>query len=120
MSVSEAILRPLETTIGIVIAAVMIAAAVYFTWTQGRTLQALQFDNDMAVDQRRYLQKQSRRRLFGSFILALLAVMLVGSLFLDYEPLRQPLAELPPAEQEAAKNAIRFVSFYWIVFLLFL
>src|SRR5437868_3004064 len=98
----------------------MIAAAFYFTWSQGQTLQYLRLDMQMPADQRRYLYRQSRRRLFGSFVLALLAIMLVGSLFLDYEPLRQPLGELPPAEKEAAKNAYRFISFYWMVFLLFL
>ena len=55
---------------------------------------------------------------FGSLVLVLLAVMLFGSLFLDYEPFRMPAEELPQAEQQADKQATRFLVIYWMALLL--
>jgi hypothetical protein len=111
-------LDALATTVGSVIAVVMIAAAAYFTWRQGLTLQILRLDSRISGAQRRYLFKQSWRRLLGSFVLAVLAFMLFGSLFLDYEPHRKGVDELPQAEQEAAKQAFRFIILYWMALLL--
>ena len=106
------------TTVGSLIAVVMLAVAAYFTWRQRTTLQTLRVDSKISPAQRRFLFKQCWRRLFGSFVLAVLAVMLIGSLFLDYEPHRQPLNDLPQAEQEAAKQAFRFIILYWMAVLL--
>ncbi len=74
----------------------------------------------MPAEQRAYLWRQFRRRLVGSILLILLAGMLVGSLFLDYDPLRQPIEQLPLEQQEAAKQAFRVVSIYWMSFLMLL
>jgi uncharacterized membrane protein YjgN (DUF898 family) len=111
-------LDALATTVGSFIAVVMIAAAVCFTWRQGLTLQILRLDSKIPHGQRTYLFKQCWRRLFGSFVLAVLAVMLFGSLFLDYEPHRKAMDELPQAEQEAAKQAFQFITLYWMALLL--
>jgi flagellar biosynthesis protein FlhB len=104
---------------GIAIAIIMIVAAAYFTWQQITTLQMVGSSPKIPIDQRRYLYKQCWRRMFGSLVLALLAVMIIGSLFLNYEPLQKPIDELPQAEQEAAKQAFRFISMYWIALLMF-
>ena len=108
----------LEFTVGILIAIVLIATAAYFTHRQRVTLQLLRIDPSIPADQRRYLFKQCWRRLFGSLLLFLLAGMLLGSLFLDYDLVRKPFDELPLAEQEAAKLAFRLISIYWMTLLL--
>ena len=107
-------------TLGIAFAILVLAVAVYFIWRQQATLRALRADTRMAPDQRRFLMRQCVRRTFGSGVLIVLAVMLAGSLFLDYEPLSRPLPELPEAEQQAAKQAVRFITIYWMTVLLIL
>lgn len=102
------------------IAATLCGVAVYFLVRQQQTLRGARADPAMPAEQRAYLMRQFQRRLFGSILLFLLAAMLVGSLFLDYEPLRQPIEEVPPAQQEAAKQAVRVISIYWMVFLMLL
>ena len=106
---------PLETTLGILIALVLFAVAAYFAWTQWATLQAL--DAKIAPDQRRYLFQQCSRRLLGSVVLLLLAAMLFGSVFLDYDPLRMSPEEVPQVDLEAAKPALRFLTFYFVMML---
>jgi anaerobic C4-dicarboxylate transporter len=113
------LLNALELTAGSLIAIITFVTAAYFIWRQGATLQVLRFSPHLPLDQRRYLAKQCWRRVFGSLVLALLAVLLFGSLFLDYEPLRKPIDQLPLVEQEAAKQAFRFISLYWIAVLMF-
>jgi hypothetical protein len=105
-------LTPWEIAIGLVIAAILVAVAVYFVRRQRHLLQHLRMSTELAKDHRRYLLKQSWRRMFGSLLLVVLAVMLVGSLFLDYEP------PLPEANPEAAKEALPFLVVYVIVMLL--
>jgi hypothetical protein len=111
-------LDALAMTVGILIAILMIVVAAFFIWQQGLTLQSVRLNSILSHAQRRYLIRQCWRRLFGSFVLVLLAVMLFGSLFLDYEPLRLPVDELPQAEQQADKQATRFLIIYWMALLL--
>lgn len=107
-----------EITLGISIAGIIFAVAVYFIWRQRQTLQNVRTDPKLPLDQRRYLARQCMRRLFGSFIMILLASMLMGSLFLDYDPLGEPLEKLPLADQDAAKEVLRLVSIYWMTLLM--
>jgi hypothetical protein len=113
-------LDTLEMTVGIAIAVVLVAVAAFFVVRQRQTLRTVRADAAMPDDQRRYLLRQCLRRMFGSVLLIVLAGMLVGSLFFDYEPLRTPIDEVPIAEQEAAKHSLRVVSVYWMSFLLML
>ena len=108
----------LQSAVAIVIASIMLATATYFIWRQRVTLRTMESDSRIALDQRRYLLKQCQRRLFGSVVLVLLAFMMFGSLFLDYQPADRPLKEMPLEEQEAAKQSVRFLSVYWMTFLL--
>ena len=107
-------------TLGILIAIVMVAVSIYFAWLQQVTLQTLHFDPKIPRDQRRYLAKQCWRRLFGSLVLVLLASMLVGSVFLDYDPLKTAQEEVAPVDREAAKQAVHFLSLYMMTMLLLL
>ena len=105
-------------TLGIAIALIILAVAAYFIWMQWRTLHVVRTDPKMPADQRRYLVRQCMRRLFGSIVLILLAALLMGSLFLPYNPSLEPLEKLPPEEQELAKGTFRFVISYWITLLM--
>lgn len=110
----------LGTTLGFLIAVVMIAVSVYFAGMQRSTLRAMQFDVKMTPDQRLYLTKQCWRRMFGSVVLVLLAGMLIGSVFLDYDPLQMSPDDMPQANREDAKQAVRFLGFYLMAMLLLL
>src|SRR5207302_1055654 len=110
----------LEMTVAMLIAAVLVAVAAFFIVRQQQTLRTVRAGAAMPAEQVRYLLRQSQRRLFGSILLFLLAGMLVGSLFLDYEPLRKPIEQIPPEQQEAAKQAVRVVTIYWMAFLMVL
>jgi uncharacterized membrane protein YedE/YeeE len=107
---------PLGTTLGILIAVVLVLVAGYFIHRQRLTLQSLRADTNMPTEQRRYLYKQSWRRMFGAVLLILLGAMMLGSVFLDYEP--QPGEG--GVDKEAAKQAVRFLSFYLMTMLLVL
>ncbi len=100
---------PLATTIGISIAGVLIALALYFGWRQCLTWHTVRADARMPGDQRRFLLKQFQRRLFGSILLLLLAGLMIGALFLDFDP---------QGDRETAKKTVRFLGAYVIAMLL--
>lgn len=97
---------PLGITLGLIIAIAMIAVAAYFAWRQRIVMQSLGFDDRISSDHRRYLIKQSWRRLFGSIVLLVLAGMLIGSLFLNYDP------------KQMSRDELRFVTIYLMTMLL--
>jgi hypothetical protein len=101
-------------------AIVLVGMALYFGWRQRAAQQAMAFNTNVSREQRLYVLRQTQRRFFGSALLMVLAGLLIGSLFLDYDVLRRPINEVPLAEQEAAKEIVRLVSFYWMSFLLLL
>jgi hypothetical protein len=110
---------PLGITLGILIAAALMAIAVYFIHRQRAVQQSLRTDTAMSSEQRRYLYKQSWRRIFGAVLLILLGAMIFGSVFLDYDPPGLG-PENPPAEREVAKQAVRMLSFYLMTMLMIL
>jgi hypothetical protein len=112
--------KALEITIGLLFAIALVAVATYFAWRQRATLRTLRSDMTIPKDQRRFLLKQSQRRIFGSLLLYLLAAMLVGALFLDWDPRRMSLDGIPGRDDETAKQALRFLGFYTMSMLLLL
>ena len=70
-------MNALETTLGILFALILFAVAVYFGWRQRLTLKKLHIDRTVPKDQRLYFLKQCQRRLFGSFLLIILAGMIL-------------------------------------------
>jgi hypothetical protein len=90
-------LDAVETTLVLLIALVLCVLAVYFTWRQRLTMQAVHNDLNMHRAHRSYWLKQTVRRRFGSLLMILLAAALVGSLFLNYEPMRGA-ADHPPED----------------------
>jgi hypothetical protein len=111
--------EPLATTIGILIAGVLLALAAYFGWRQWVTWRAVRFDATLPADQRRFLLQQFQRRLLGSILLVLLAGMMIGALFLDFDALQTPAEDVPLIEREAAaKKTARILGSYTIAMLL--
>jgi len=110
---------PLELTLGIGLAGLLVAVAGYFAYRQQQTLRQLRHDTDLSLDDRRYLHRQVVRRLFSSVLLVILAGFLAGWYFLepDMEALSGPVnpaGEIP----ESAKEALRFFAYYWIAAML--
>ena len=103
-------MTPDGIAVGFLIAGALIAVAAYFGWRQRLTLQLVRGDTQLPRDQRRYLYKQCWRRLFGSSLLLIVAVMLIGALFLDYETAAD-------ADHEDARQAARFLVAYVVVML---
>ena len=112
---------PLGMVIGVLIAAVLVVVAVYFAWRQQTTLHEMGFNTGLTQDHRHYLLRQCQRRIFGSFLLVLLAAMMIGSLFLDFDPQQIAANAGPPLERDAVvKQSVQFLSFYFISMLLVL
>lgn len=109
-----------ESVIGALLAIVLFAVAVFFAWRQRTMLQKLRAEVDLPAEHRQALMKQCQRRMFGSILLFILASMMFGTLFLDFDPVRKPLADLPVEEQEAAKQSVRFLGVYVMSMLLLL
>jgi hypothetical protein len=109
---------PLELTLGIGLAGLLVAVAGYFAWKQQQTLQQLRHDTELTFDDRRYLHRQVVRRLFSSALLVVLAGFLIGWYFL--EPDMDTLKPVDAAAEltENAKEALRFFAYYWIAALL--
>lgn len=105
-------LPPLGIAIGLLIAATLLAVAIYYARRQQTTLQQLRFNTALAKDQRSYLLKQCWRRLFGSLLLVVVAGMLVGSLFLNYD------LTPPDIDREAFNEGARFLFAYVMAMLL--
>ncbi len=109
---------PVEITLGIGLAVLLVVVAVYFAFRQRQTFRQLRSDTTLSLDDRRYLYKQAVRRTASSALLFLLAGFIVGWFFLEpaLEELRPagPVAELP----ESSKESLRLLTYYWIVALL--
>lgn len=107
-------MNPLEMTLGILFAIVLVVVAAYFGWRQRLTWQTLASDTPLPKGQRIYLLKQCQRRLFGSLLLFILAGMLVGCLFLDYNPQQLTPEGIPQVDDETARRSTQFLAFYFI------
>ena len=104
-------MNSLDIAIGLLFAAMLLAVAIYYTRRQQGVLRQVRFDDGMAKDQRRYLLKQSWRRMFGSLLLVVLAGMVVGSLFLDWDPLAN-------GADEALAKQLAYILFAYVLAML--
>jgi hypothetical protein len=110
---------PIALTSGIALSALLIAIAVYFAIRQRQTMVALRSDVGLSREDRHYLHRQAVRRLFNSALLVVLALMLLGGLFLEAnlnalhpeEPIAEPGAPLP----ENVKESLHLLAGYWII-----
>ncbi len=107
---------PFATTIGFCIAGLLVAIASYFGWRQIHLLRTLPSPELLTPQRMSYLRSQAHRRLFGSALLLILAGLMIGLMFLEFDP------EKLKAEHGDAngKQAMQFLSYYLITMLLVL
>ncbi len=113
-------MEPLGATIGILIATVLIVVAAHFAWRQRQTLRLIHSNPAMSADQRRFLLRQCARRAVGSLLSFLLAGLLIGALFLDFDPWQMSPENEPQVDRETARQAARFLGVYVMSMLLVL
>jgi H+/Cl- antiporter ClcA len=101
---------------GSVMAAIMVALAVYYAWREIRALKALKPAAEMPPDEHDFVRRKARRRLICSAFMLVLAGLLVGSFFLT-EPAGH---DEPVADAQIQKDLTRIYGVYWIVFLVVL
>lgn len=109
-------MEPLGTNIGLGIAVSLIVIAVYFGRRQFQLLKSLHSAELLSPVRVTHLRSQAHRRLFSSLLLIVLAGMLIGLLFFEYDPDRLK-ADNPNAD---GKQAMRFLSYYLITMLMVL
>ncbi len=111
---------------GALLILLLLGMASVFAWKQGRVLRSVQVE-DLPPDERRFMRSQAWRRLFGSGLMGLLAVLMTAHFYLE-EPAGQLVREgeehaahgerVPPTPEQQ-----RFVDSYrlfWGGFLLVL
>jgi hypothetical protein len=110
---------PVAMIPSIVMAALLVAIAVYFGMRQRQTIAMLRHDTRLSRDDRGYLHRQAVRRLLNSALLIALAGFLVGGVFLEagldlhpVEPIDEP--------SESAKASVQLLVGYWITALMVL
>ena len=114
-----------QVIFGTLLVVVLLALAGYYAWRQVMTIRGLRVVEEMGLEERHYLQRQVRRRLFGSLLMVLLAVML-GGMMLFLEVPAQELTEFiseartPDLEPVLTQEQRRFRATYtlWIIGLL--
>lgn len=109
-------MEPSGTIIGLGIAIVLVAIALFFGRRQFQLLNTLRSPELLSPERVAHLRSQAHRRLFSSALLMVLAGLMVGSLFLEYDPERLK-AENADA---GGKQAMQFLSYYLITMLLVL
>jgi hypothetical protein len=92
-----------EIVFGTLLVIVLLALAGYYAWRQVRTLRGLRTAEEMGLEERHYLWRQARRRLFGSALMVLLAVMLGGLLIFLEGPLEDLSNDLVAARVEGKR-----------------
>lgn len=111
----------MEMPIGVGLAALLVAVAVYYGLRQVQSLRAMAHDVTIQFDERMYLIRQATRRICISLLLLVIAGFLVVWFFIDHSALPPDLAaqaDRPMTDEE--KDAVRFVGMYWISALLVL
>jgi hypothetical protein len=108
---------------GIVLVVVLLGMAGFFGWRQFLTLRTVRTSEALSDDDRRYLRRQAWRRLTGSAIMVLIAVMLAGHY--KFEPGAIELAKKradDPAYQftPEEKQTRQVYAAYWATVLLLL
>jgi ABC-type Fe3+ transport system permease subunit len=109
---------PVEITFAVLLVILLLGLGGYFGWRQIKTLRSLKRENSYSPAERLYLNRQARRRLAGSVLLVVFALLVTGFYLFDIGP--PPVAadgqEAPtPAER---KQLIWLFTSYWIAALI--
>lgn len=99
-----------EIILGSALAVVLVGIAGFYAWRQRNTLGQLRSD-EWSPEDRVYLRKQVRRRLWCSALMVVFALMLIGWFFIQAtEPPRQEnQQEATPEQREYAW----LIAIYW-------
>ncbi len=114
-----------ETLFGALLIVLLLALAGYYGWRQVQTLRLLRTPEEAPPDEFRYLVKRAKRRLVGSGLMIVVAVML-GGLMIFLEGPAQELAKFSePATSRGEEPALspeqhqfRLLYGFWIIGLL--
>ena len=107
-----------EIILGSLLAAGLVALAGYYAWKQTKTLQSLRSDSsNWSAEDREFVRKQARRRLWCSALMVVFAAFLVGWFFVESaKPPKDENQQRPTPEQEAyAWQAALYVTASLIV-----
>jgi hypothetical protein len=103
----------------------LLALAVYYAWRQKETLRRLRVADDISDEEHRYLRGQAWRRLAGSVLMVMVALLLAGSFFIEGRA--QELADRADAARARSEEFVlnaedqwfrNLWAVYWIVLLL--
>jgi hypothetical protein len=106
---------PRQIIFGISLVIVLVAMAGYFSWRQLQSLSTVRRPNDLSPEDRRYVVRQAWRRLAGSLLMLVLAVLLAVHFFLE-GPASQIVAQ---GEADKAKQVRRPLDLSQLQFLIF-
>ncbi len=119
-----------QNLFGAALVAALAGLAGYYAWRQVAALRRLRAAGDTPDSERRFVLRQIVRRLVGSGLLAVLAVMLGGALLYLEPPARDLIDQIDAHEHLAAgekpeltpeqKEFRRRYTLYWIALLLVL
>ncbi|MFL5240641.1 MAG: hypothetical protein ACJ8FY_00910 [Gemmataceae bacterium] len=107
--------------------AVLLALAGYYGWRQMQSLRRLQTSNEMAIEERHFVQRMAYRRLTASGLMIVAAGLLAGSFWLNAtakeigdkkEAAQAENRDVPPNDED--RRFLNLYALYWIAFLLVL
>jgi hypothetical protein len=106
---------------------ILLGLAAYFIWRQRQILEHLRLQTDLPEADRRYLRNQARRRLVGSALMILVALLMAGSFLSGLEDRAKELADQADAQRAREqvvhlnpdqKRLAQLWGYYWIGILL--
>jgi hypothetical protein len=110
-------MEPNQIGFTIVLVLVLIGIALYFGRQQLKTLRGLKSPTFMEPGDRRYLRSQAYRRIFSSFLMVVIAGLLIGWLFLeaDYRQLEKEMHASGDGQPAAAptEHQKEFARLFW-------
>jgi len=109
---------------GVVLVIVLLGLAGFYAWQQVHVLRRVRA-GESGGEEGIYLRRQAWRRLVGSALMVLLAVLLAGALLFLEVPAQQLADRVDAASPQAVEGAEQkafgnFYGYYWLVFLLLL
>lgn len=119
---------PAQTAFGSILVVSLLGLAGYYGFRQVKNLRALQYATELPVEDRKFFSQQAYRRLMCCSLMAVFALMLLGSMLFLEDAARElgQLGEESNARAEQAvlsdgqKQFLRIYGAYWITALLVL
>ncbi len=119
----------LELLFVCVLVVLLLGLAGFFGWRQWQTLRGMRLQSELSADDQSYLKHQSWRRLVGCALMVVLAALLAGAYWIDFDARAAAIAGHVHAAESAdtarqrgveQQRFINLFSFYWIFTILVL